>query len=298
MCFMGRRVAEHPVVAAEGVWFAYPEADWALIDVSLSIYPGEYVALVGPNGAGKTTLAKQLSGLALPKRGGVWIQGRDTATLKPRDLAGAVGYVFQNPDHQIFAAATREEIGFGPRNLGLGEAEVLSRVEGALARFRLNSVAGEPPATLSFPVRRQVALASVYAMRPQVLILDEPTGGLGWDSIGEVVEAVADLRAEGHTILLITHDMGLVAGLADRVVVMESGSICFDGTPLEAFAAAERLQVSGLVPPRIHRLARGLAAHGFTSLPLTVERFVEAFCRVLASPGSDRLGPDSGADVA
>jgi len=295
---MGRQMAEQPLIAAEGLWFAYPEADWALTDVSLSIYPGEYVALVGPNGAGKTTLAKQLSGLALPGRGSVWIQGRDTASLQPRDMASTVGYVFQNPDHQIFAATTREEIAFGPHNLGLGEAEVLSRVEGALTRFRLGSVASEPPATLSFPVRRQVALASVYAMRPQVLILDEPTGGLGWDSIGEVLAAVADLRAEGHTIILITHDMGLVADLADRVVVMQAGSICFDGTPREAFAAAQRLQLTGLVPTRIHRLAHRLAANGFTSLPLTVEHFVEAFCSALSAPGSDGLEQDGEVTVA
>jgi energy-coupling factor transport system ATP-binding protein len=240
------------------------------------------VALVGPNGAGKTTLAKILSGLLLPQRGQARVRGHDTTGLRPRDLASDVGYVFQNPDHQIFAETTQEELEFGLRNLGLDGAEVRTRVEAALSLFHLDGLAGKPPATLSFPLRRQVALASVYAMRPQVLILDEPTGGLGWDSVGNVKEAVADLRAEGHSIILITHDMSLVAELADRVVVMQAGSIGFDGTPREAFGVADRLRVAGLVPPPIHRLSRTLSAHGLSSLPLTVEGFVEESCNVLS----------------
>ncbi|MBC8449301.1 MAG: ATP-binding cassette domain-containing protein [Chloroflexi bacterium] len=282
-------MTEQPLIAAEDVWFAYPNAGWVLRDVSLHIAGGEYVAIVGRNGAGKTTLAKLCNGLLLPTRGRVRVLGQDTASLRPRQLAGAVGYVFQNPDHQIFAATTREEIAFGPHNLGLSEADVRARTDDALARFGLQEVADTPPAMLGFALRRKVALAAVYAMRPRALILDEPTGGLDRDSVGEVMRAVAGLHAEGHSIILITHDMALVAGQAQRVVLLQEGQIVLDATPRETFAQGERLRAAGLVPPQITRLAQRLAPHGLPADLLTVEEFASAYelirTRAEAAPG-------------
>jgi len=270
-------MTKQPIIAAEGVWFTYLDGDWVLRDVNLRIEAGEYVAIIGPNGAGKTTLAKQFNGLLLPTRGQVRVQGRETASLRPRELARAVGYAFQNPDHQIFAATTREEIAFGPRNLGLSEAEVRARADDALARFGLNDVADAPPALLSFGLRRKVALAAVYAMRPQALILDEPTGGLDRASIREVMNVVADLHAEGHTVILITHDMELVAEQAERVILLHAGQVLLDTTPREAFVQSERLRAAGLTPPQITRLAQRLAPHDFPADLLTVEEFVAAY---------------------
>lgn len=270
-------MAEQPLIEAEGMWFAYPGADWTLRDVSLRLAGGEYVAIIGRNGAGKTTLAKLCNGLLRPTRGRVCVLGQDTVSLCPCELASAVGYVFQNPDHQIFAATTREEIAFGPRNLGLGEAEVRARIEEALARFGLQEVADAPPALLSFALRRKVALAAVYAMRPRALILDEPTGGLDRDSVHEVMGAVASLHAEGHTIILITHDMALVAGQVRRVILLHEGRIVLDAPPRQTFAQSERLRAAGLTPPQITRLAQRLAPYGLPADLLTVDEFVAAY---------------------
>ena len=278
-------MAEHPIIAADEVWFAYPEAGWALRDVSLRIRAGEYVAIIGSNGAGKTTLAKQFNGLLLPTRGQVRVLGQETSSLRPRQLASAVGYVFQNPDHQIFAATTWEEIAFGPRNLGLSEPDVCARIDDALARFGLKKMADAPPAVLGFALRRKVALAAVYAMRPQALILDEPTGGLDWDSVSEVRSAVAGLHAEGHTIILITHDIALVAEEAERVIFLQAGQVLLDGSPREAFGRGEPLRAAGLVPPQITRLAQRLAPSGLPADVLTVEEFVRAYAGVHSTHG-------------
>ena len=276
-------MADQLIVSAEAVWFAYSGTDWAVRDAHLSIRAGEYVAIIGPNGAGKTTLAKQLNGLLLPSRGRVLVQGQDTRSLGPHDLAKAVGYVFQNPDHQLFAATTQDEIAFGPSNLGLCSADVDARVADTLSRFDLGHLADTPPAMLSFPLRRQVALASVYAMRPRALILDEPTGGLDRDSTEEVLRAIGELRSDGHCIILITHDMQLVAKQADRVILMKGGSVAADVTPRDAFAGAERLRSARVEPPQIARLAHRLSSACLRSHPLSVEEFVDEYARVLSA---------------
>jgi len=278
-------MTQQPIIAAEGVWFAYLDGNWVLQDVNLRIKAGEYVALIGPNGAGKTTLAKQFNGLLWPTRGQVRVLGQETTNLRPQELARTVGYVFQNPDHQIFAATTREEIGFGPRNLGLDGAEVRARTDDALARFGLEDVAEAPPALLSFGLRRKVALAAVYAMRPQVLILDEPTGGLDWVTVREVMGTVAELHAEGHTIILITHDMELVAEQADRVILLHAGRVLLDARPREAFAQSEQLRAAGLTPPQITRLAQRLHPFGFPADLLHVGEFVHAYVQLYGHEG-------------
>jgi len=282
-------MTEPPIICAEGIWFAYPGADWALRDVSLRIEPGEYVAIIGANGAGKTTLAKQFNGLLLPVKGQVRVQGKDTASLRPRELARSVGYVFQNPDHQIFAATTRQEIAFGPDNLGLSESAVLERVSDSLARFALEEAADIPPALLSYPLRRKVALAAVYAMRPAALILDEPTGGLDRDSVGDVMGAVADLHRDGHAIVLITHDMKLVARETQRVVLIHDGGISLDASPAEAFSHTGRLPTRETVPAQITRMSQSLAQYGMTAPALTVEEFVSGYLSAV-SPGDQDGG--------
>ncbi len=269
-----------PPVHVEAVEVRYPNGPRALRGVSLTLEPGEFVALVGANGAGKSTLARLIMGLLRPTRGRVRVGDLDTREARPYHLARRVGYVFQHPDHQIFAPTVWEEIAFGPRNLGLPEAEVRERVEEALRFFGLEAYRETPPAVLGFGLRRQVALAAILAMRPPILILDEPTGGLDPITAREVMARVAAFHRAGHTVLLITHDMRLVAEWAPRTVVLHEGEVLFDGPTRTLFRRPEILAPAHLTPPPITQLAQRLAPWGMPADVLTVEEFVAAFTRV------------------
>ena len=241
--------AAAPQITFEDISYTYPDGTPALHDINLTIAAGEFVALLGPNGSGKTTLAKHLNGLLRPQRGRVLLDGRDTRSVRVAVLAQTVGYVFQNPDHQIFAATVEEEIAFGLRLRGLPPAEVAQRVAEALDRFRLTPHAHLPPAVLGSGQRRQVTLAATLALRPRILVLDEPTGGLDAQGRQELMAALAAFHADGGTVLLITHDMHPVAELAGRAVVMAAGRVRFDGTPAALFRQDDLLAETHLAAP-------------------------------------------------
>jgi energy-coupling factor transporter ATP-binding protein EcfA2 len=197
-------VAGEPCIVVQDLWYSYGGEVTALQGIDLEIEDGDYVAVIGQNGSGKTTLVKHFNGLLKPTRGRVLVRGlsdregspllRDTADLTAGQLAQTVGYVFQNPDHQIFCATTRQELAFGPRNLGLLEVEVKRRVDEALACFDLEEVADKPPAVLGYGLRRKIGVAAVYAMQPRVFILDEPTTGLDWRSTMELMELIGEMH--------------------------------------------------------------------------------------------------------
>lgn len=266
-----------PPIHVEDVHFTYEDGTHALRGVTWQVEPGEMVALVGANAAGKTTLAKHLNGLLRPTRGRVRVGDRDTRDTSVALLARDVGYVFQNPDHQIFASTVREEIAFAPRNLGMTEEVVKGRVEEMLHLFDLQEVADYPPAVLGAGQRRKVALASVLAAHPPVLILDEPTVGLDPLSARELMTRVKDLHRAGHTVILITHDMALVAEWVPRVTVMAQGQVLFDGEPNDLFARSHILQQARLLPPPLARLAHALAPLGFPPDAIQEDRFLQAF---------------------
>jgi energy-coupling factor transport system ATP-binding protein len=268
--------AEKPfIVAFENVSFAYRDGSIALREVSLAIPQGQFLILAGPNGSGKTTLAKHFNGLLKPTTGRVRVSGEDTARLRVPQLARSVGYVFQNPDHQIFAPTVREEIAFGLRLQGLDAAETDRRVGESLAHHELEGCAALPPATLSLGERRQVTLASVLATRPRVLVLDEPTGGLDWRSCEEVMTRVRTFHAAGGTVVLITHDVRLIAELGERVVVLLTGRIAFDGGASRLFARRELLAQTQLTAPPVVRLAQRLARYGVPPGVATVTELVD-----------------------
>ncbi len=273
----GARATDRPEIRVESVSYTYRDGTAALNDVSLTLPPGEFVALVGPNGSGKTTLAKHINGLLKPTAGRVLVGEVDTRTVKAAQLAGLVGYVFQNPDHQIFAPTVQEEVAFGPRMQGLPDRAVAWRVADALDRFRLTGYADAPPATLGYAQRRQVALASVLAVQPDVLILDEPSGGLDARSRQQLMAAVAGHHAAGRTIVLITHDMPLVAEYAARVVVLVEGRVLFDGSTPEFFSRRDVLGRAGLAAPPAARLAARLAPYGLSRNVLTPADFAAAW---------------------
>jgi energy-coupling factor transport system ATP-binding protein len=264
------------------VRYRYEGGVQALDGINLAIPGGEYVALIGANGSGKTTLAKHINGLLRPQSGRVRLAGADTRRKSPGELARQVGYVFQNPDHQIFAPTVHEEIAFGPDNLGLARAEVGRRVEDALDTFQLTPLAGFPPAALGAGQRRLVTLASVHAMRPTVLVLDEPSSGLDRALSARLLAWVSQLHRSGASVVFITHDMPLAA-LAPRCVVMEGGRVIMDAPTAAAFARPDELARAGITAPPIVELGRRL---GMLETPLSVDDF----CRILSRPQAPRPG--------
>jgi energy-coupling factor transporter ATP-binding protein EcfA2 len=270
-------------LAFEQVSFNYPDGTAALRDVSLAVAAGEFVALLGANGSGKTTLAKHLNGLLKPTGGSVRVNGRDTRPMRVAELARQVGYVFQNPDHQIFAATVEEEIAFGLRLQGLSQAEVAERVNWALAAFALTLYRDLPPALLGWGQRRQVAMAAILATRPRALVLDEPTGGLDARSRDALMAAVTTFNRSGGTVILITHNMRLVAEYASRAVVMAGGQVVFDAAPRALFERREILASAKLAAPAVVRLGQRLAPFGLRSGILSCAEFAAAWQR-LAEP--------------
>lgn len=272
-----------PGIRVEELTFHYDEEIPALNGVTVEIPDNAYLAIIGQNGSGKTTLVKHLNGLLKPTTGRVWVYGQDTRTTPVGQLAKIVGYVFQNPDHQIFCPSTREEISFGPRNLGLDGATVRARTEEALEVFGLAPYADIPPAVLGFGLRRKVSVASVYAMRPRVLILDEPTMGLDWRSACELMRLMDELHQQGHTIILVSHDMRIVAEHAPETLVMHEGRVLAQGPTREVFQRIEDLCRAQITPPQVTQLGQRLGDWGLRQDLLTIDEFVEAYGRLRES---------------
>jgi energy-coupling factor transporter ATP-binding protein EcfA2 len=252
-----------PFLRVEQLSFAYPYGPRVLDDVTLELAVGEFVAIIGQNGSGKTTLAKHLVGLLAPSAGKILIDGRDRATLRPAETAHEVGYVFQNPDHQIFAATVADEVAFGPRNFGLDDAEIARRSEEVLRAVNLTGERNRDPFLLSKGERQRLAVASVLALRPRMLILDEPTTGLDYREQRRMMALVGDLNRAGIAIVMITHTPWLVAEYARRVVLMRKGRVLFDGGVREFFERDELLANSSFRPPEATILGRRF---GFTAL--------------------------------
>lgn len=255
--------AQHPAVApplitVDHVRHVYDNGVTALDDVSVQIGRGELIGLVGQNGSGKSTLAKHLNGLLRPTSGQVSVAGLDTRSASLAEIAQHVGFVFQNPDHQIFCSTVREELAFGPRNLGLSAAAVESRVALGLEAFGLEAFADHPPALLGFGLRRKVSLASVLSMRPDVLVLDEPTVGLDWRSALELMAIVERLHEAGHTIVLITHDMRIITRFTTRAVVLRAGTVVADGPTRSVLLDTDLLRATQIEPTQVVRLSAEL----------------------------------------
>jgi len=261
-------------VEVRGLHYTYPSGTEALRGVDLDIMEGEYVAIIGPNGSGKSTLALHLTALLKPSKGYVKIFGIDTRSLEPADLAGKVGYLFQNPSHQLFCPTVREELEYGPRNMGLPEGEVRERVERAASLLGLETLLDVNPLLLSRGEKERVALASVLAMDPRIIVLNEPTSGLDRISSEYILGIVDGLNAAGRTIVLITHNMRLVAEHAKRVLVMSDGRVVLDGAPAEVFSRGEVLRQVYIKPPQVYELSRRLSDVGLRP-SLNVGEFVE-----------------------
>jgi energy-coupling factor transporter ATP-binding protein EcfA2 len=238
-----------PLLAVDDVRFAYDGGNVALDGVSLAIGAGEYVALIGQNGSGKTTLAKHLNGLLAPTTGTVRLDGRDVRGLRLGDVARDVGFVFQDPDYQLFCATVEEEVAYGPRHLGLPADEVERRIARALGVCGLEGRRAMDPFLLRKGERQRLAVAAMLATEPRVLILDEPTTGLDHREQRAILALLADLHRAGRTIVVITHSPWLVAEHATRAVLLSHGRVLLDGTVEELFRATDALAASSFVLP-------------------------------------------------
>ena len=258
-----------PIVEVRNLTHSYAGGDPAVNDVALTLRRGEYVAIIGQNGSGKTTLVKHLNGLLRPTQGEVLIAGEPTRSQTLRALAQRVGYVFQNPDHQIFAPTVSEEVAFAPRNFGLDPDEAASRVSESLAAVGFSGREEDDPFSLTKGERQRVAVASVLAGRPDILIFDEPTTGLDARESRGMMALIDDLNRRGHTIVLVTHAMWLVAEYAHRIIVMQQGRIILDAPTRAAFSQTETLRQAAIIPPQIVRLSQLLGASALTVAELT-----------------------------
>lgn len=254
----------------------------AVNNLSLNITKGEFVVVIGHNGSGKSTLAKHFNALLLPSGGKVYVMGLDTSdetnTWKIRQNAGMV---FQNPDNQIVATVVEEDVAFGPENLGIEPKEIRRRVDEALSSVHMEQNKKKGPHLLSGGQKQRVAIAGVIAMKPECIILDEPTAMLDPSGRKEVMETVKRLnKEEGITVVHITHFMDEAVD-ADRVIVMEDGQMVLQGTPREVFAQVDVLKKLGLDVPQVTELASQLAKAGI-DIPsdiLTVDEMVRYLCQ-------------------
>lgn len=252
----------------------------AIKNVSLAVERGEFLTILGHNGSGKSTLTRLCNAMAIPDSGKVFVDGMDTADEKLEyDIRKKVGVVMQNPDNQIVASIVEEDVAFGPENLGLPPKEIRKRVDDALKKVGMYAFRGHEPHKLSGGQKQRVAIAGVIAMRTDCIILDEPTAMLDPSGRAEVLATVRELNRElGITVILITHNMD-EAVRADRVVVMDNGSILLCGTPAEVFSRPEILKQAGLDVPQSAKLAARLREMGvaLTGTILTPEDLTAAF---------------------
>ena len=198
----------------------YPNGVQAIRDVDVTIKQGEIVSVVGQNGSGKTTLVKHFNGLLKPTDGDIIVGDLNTREHPVGILAESVGYVFQNPNHQIFAASVHEELSFGLKNIGLGESEIETKVKEIAEEFLLTEYLELNPYRLGFSLRKTVGMASIIAMEPDVVILDEPTTGQDYSGVKTIKDSILKLKSEGKSVVVVSHDMPLVAEETDRVLVM------------------------------------------------------------------------------
>ena len=250
----------------------------ALRDVSLCVEPGEVLAVVGWTGSGKSTLVQHLNLLLEPTSGEVLVDGVDARRLNRGELRRRVGLVFQFPEAALFAPTVREDVAFAPMRMGLGEVETRERVDGALGRLGVGHLAERVPHSLSGGEKRRVAIAGVLAMRPEVLVLDEPTAGLDPATREAMLGVIRDLRDEGVTVVLVSHDLDEVAEVADRVCVLEDGAVAAVGTPEEVFYAAPE---SRPAPATVRAASAVRESHPEVGRPVSFDETLRALRAVL-----------------
>ena len=259
-----------PIIRVENLVHTYGEGTpfcrSAVDGISLDIYPGEFLGVIGHTGSGKSTLIQHLNGLLKPTAGRVLFHGKDIweDTKKIREVRFRVGLVFQYPEYQLFEETVRKDISFGPKNMGLDEAEIARRVERAAAFAGLApELLDQSPFDLSGGQKRRVAIAGVIAMEPEGLILDEPSAGLDPAGRSSLLQNIRDYhRSTGGTVVLVSHSMDEIAENVDRIAVLSDAGVVMSGTPQEVFSRSEELEAVGLTVPQVTKVAMELRRRG------------------------------------
>jgi energy-coupling factor transporter ATP-binding protein EcfA2 len=271
-------------VEAKNVTYAYPgNSKPAISDISFAIPKGQFVAMIGQNGGGKTTIMKCLVGLVKPTHGEIYLDGKPLKGQKVGAIATRIGLILQNPDTQLFCMSVEEEIRFGLQNLHLDPAEVTRRTEEALEITKLGHFREVYPFKLSLGDRRKVAVASIVAMRPEVLIFDEPLTGQDYRGRYDLVNLAAELHRAGHTVVMISHDMELVARYTQRTLVLGTGQLLLDAPTREVFDHVDLLRGTYIEPPEIIRLAQGLRDRGLPAGLLSIDQVARGIQQLKAS---------------
>ncbi|MBR6473387.1 MAG: energy-coupling factor transporter ATPase [Firmicutes bacterium] len=274
------------IITIENLTFEYTqgendEAIRALDNVNLDIQEGSFTAIIGKNGSGKSTLAKNLNGLLIPTSGAVFVDGYDTADDDSIwEIRQRAGMVFQNPDNQLVSSIVEDDVAFGPENLGIDPAEIRRRVDKALEDVNMGQYKQKAPHLLSGGQKQRIAIAGVVAMKPKIIIFDEPTAMLDPKGRKEIMKIIEELHSEGITVILITHFMEEVVG-ADRVIIMSEGRVLLDGTPYEVFSQAETIRAANLEVPLMVELGERLRKEGL-DIPkgiINEEEMVKAICQ-------------------
>ena len=274
------------MLEVKNIKYSYNKDYQALKGVSLKVEEGEMVALLGKNGAGKSTLFLHLNGIYEPDEGQVFIDGEELKYDKKSLLKfrQKVGIVFQNPDDQIFAPTVEEDVAFGPLNLDLPMEEVQKRVTESLARVGMSGYEKKAPHHLSGGQKKRVAIAGILAMKPKIMVLDEPTAGLDPQGVTDLSILLKELNDEGITIIISTHEVNLVPTYAKRVFVLVDGLLIAEGSPKEIFAQPEILEKANLEVPIVTELFQELEKEGFdmnNDYPLTIDEAKDKFLKLL-----------------
>jgi cobalt/nickel transport system ATP-binding protein len=268
------------IIDAQNVTYRYPDGTKALDDIDFSFENGSITAILGQNGAGKSTLLLHLNATLRPINGTVYLKGEPLAYDKKglHYIRRTVGMVFQNPDDQLLAPTVLQDVAFGPKNLKLTGAEIKHRVDEALRLVGMEVYADKPPHFLSGGQKKRVAIAGVIAMKPEIIVLDEPTAGLDPQGCAEIIEILDELNADGKTIIFSTHDVDLAAKWADRIYVLHEGRIKKHGSPPQIFADHTMISETGLRLPTFVQTFRELKVRGISGgdSPLTMLNFVES----------------------
>ncbi|MEM3833116.1 MAG: ABC transporter ATP-binding protein [Thermoprotei archaeon] len=270
-------------IRVNNLWFTYPNGVNALKDINLTILKGEIVALIGENGAGKTTLAKHFIGLLKPTRGTVEVFGIDTRKTTVATLAKKVGFVFQNPDYQLFAETVWDEVAFALKNFDFPEDEIKKKVKKTLEMFDLLKYEKVSPLALSGGERKRVAIASVVCYDPEILILDEPTIGQDQIQKNKIIELIRAFASKGKTIIIITHDMDFVADIEPRVILLSKGKILADGHARDILPNLSLLEAAHLLSNQVGYLSWLFSKYNnyFPHNIIKVNEFVEAFLKMV-----------------